>query len=234
MLKACDMTIAKLTLGGTPKIVLSVKDDLWLSQRNKNRLFDLVEFRIDLVSSLALKAILQTAVPTILTIRSKKEGGNWTDSEPHRLLLYQDLIPHFSAVDIELSSNTILDNVVENAHDEGKKVIVSYHNFDKTPKVSELYKILKKAKKTGADIVKVAAFAKNHQDIQTLARFTVENADQHIVTIAMGELGKLSRLFFPALGSLLIYASLSAKDKTAPGQMDCKELSRLVKKFYPI
>ncbi len=234
------MMIKKLTLGGTPKIVLSVKDNAWLAQTNRPRLFDLVEFRIDLVSSLELKSLLRTTIPTILTIRSKEEGGGWNDSELNRLSLYKKFIPHVSAVDIELSSKSILDNVIENAHDEKKggrplrKVIVSYHNFDKTPSGVELDKILKRAKAAGADIVKVATFAKDHKDIQKLARFTVENANQNIVTIAMGEVGALSRLFFPALGSLLIYAPLSSKDKTAPGQIDCKELSALVKRFYPM
>ncbi len=227
------MMIEKLTLGTTPKIVLSVKDNAWLAQKNKPRLFDLVEFRMDLVSPRAPKLLLQTAVPTILTIRSKKEGGSFQGSERNRLSLYQALIPHVSAVDIELSSKTILGDVIENAHDEKKTVIVSYHNFDKTPNVLALDQLLKRAKSAGADIVKVAVFAKDHKDIQKLARFTVENANQNIVTIAMGEIGALSRLFFPALGSLLIYAPLSAKDKTAPGQMDCKALSLLVKRFYP-
>ena len=227
------MMIGKLTLGTAPKIVLSVKDNAWLAKKNKPRLFDLVEFRFDLVSSLAPKPLLQTTVPTILTIRSKKEGGSFQGSERERLLLYQELIPHVSAVDIELSSKTILGDVIENAHDAKKKVIVSYHNFDKTPNALALDKLLKRAKSAGADIVKVAVFAKDHKDIQKLARFTVENANQNIVTIAMGEVGALSRLFFPALGSLLIYAPLSAKDKTAPGQIDCKGLSLLVKRFYP-
>ena len=225
--------IEKLILGGAPKIVLSVKDNAWLAQKNKRCLFDWVEFRIDLVASRALKSLFQTTIPTILTIRSKKEGGGWGDSEYNRLSLYKELIPHVSVVDIELSSKTILGDVVENAHHDKKSVIVSYHNFDKTPPLSELDKILKRAKSAGADIVKVATFAKDHQDIQKLARFTVENANQNIVTIAMGEIGAISRLFFPALGSLLIYAPLSSKDKTAPGQIGCKELSLLVKRFYP-
>ena len=235
------MMLEKLTLGETPKIVLSVRDNDQIVRTSRPRrarcprLFDLVELRVDLFTSLESDALLRMAIPTILTARSKKEGGGFQGSELKRLSLYQKMIPLVSTVDIELSAKTILGDVIDNAHDQKKKVIVSYHDFDKTPSVIKLEKILKKAKASGADIVKVATFAKDHRDIQRLAQFTVANANQNIVTIAMGEIGALSRLFFPALGSLLIYGSFSSKDKdkTGPGQIDCKELSRLIKRFYP-
>jgi len=230
------MMIENLTLSGTPKIVLSVKDHAWAVQTNGEQWFDLVEFRIDLFASIDIHpfvggAGLMNQTPTILTIRSKREGGGFQGSESKRLLLFKKIMPHVSAVDIELSSDAILGDVVSNAHDAKKKVIISFHDFNKTPSLVALNRVLKGAKVAGADIVKVAAFAKDHKDIQKLARFTVEHADQHIVTIAMGEVGALSRLFFPALGSLLTYTFYG--DKTAPGQIDCQELSRLVKRFYP-
>jgi len=225
------MMIEKLKLEGRPKIVLSVKNNKVIGPR----LFDLVEFRVDLFASHDVDSFVQgkrlmNQTPTILTVRSKQEGGGWKGSESKRLLLYKKMIPNVSGVDIELSSKTILGDVIEDTQGQKKKVIVSYHNFDKTPSVTELEKILKKAKAAGADIVKIATFAKDVRDIQKLARFTVENANQNIVTIAMGEIGALSRLFFPALGSLLTYTSFG--DKTAPGQIDCRELSRLMKRFY--
>jgi len=228
------MILENMILEKTPKIVLSVKDNSWLG---KTRLFDLVEFRADLFASLEYDSLLClaasfTATPTIFTVRSKQEGGGFLGSESKRLSLFKKMMPHnISAVDIELSAKTILPDLIDNAHEQEKTVIVSFHNFDKTPSNMELEKILRRAKAAGADIVKIATFAKDHQDIQRLAQFTVANASQNIVTIAMGEIGSLSRLFFPALGSLLTYTTYG--DKTAPGQIDCRELSRLIKRFYP-
>ena len=233
------MILGKLALIVTPKIVFSVKDTDFLSRKIRPRLFDILEFRADLFPSDDLNSNLSMIhdplsiahYPTIFTVRSKQEGGGWNRSELKRFALFQKMIPHVSAVDIELSAKTILTDVIDSAHDQKKKVIVSYHDFDKTPSAKELEKVLKSAKAVDADIVKVATFAKDYRDIQRLARFTVANASQNIVTIAMGEIGALSRLFFPALGSLLTYASFGGK--IAPGQIDCKELSRLIKRFYP-
>ncbi len=232
--------IEKLKLDGTPKIVLSVKDTTFLARTMRPRLFDLVEWRADLsvpsdLNSFLCFAAAYTTTPTIFTVRSKHEGGGFQGSESKRLSLFKKMMPHISAVDIELSSETILGDVIESAHDDKKKVIVSYHHFDNTPSLIELNKILKRAKTAGADIVKIATLAKDVRDVRRLAQFTVANADLNtdpsIVTIAMGEIGALSRLFFPALGSLLTYTSYG--DKTAPGQIDCRTLSRLVKRFYP-
>ncbi|HEY5595278.1 MAG TPA: type I 3-dehydroquinate dehydratase, partial [Nitrospiria bacterium] len=59
----------------------------------------------------------------------------------------------------------------------------------------------------------------------------IANATKDIIVIAMGVEGALSRVFFPALGSLLTYAYLG--QPTAPGQLGYKELFELLKKFYP-
>jgi 3-dehydroquinate dehydratase-1 len=47
----------------------------------------------------------------------------------------------------------------------------------------------------------------------------------------MGEAGTLSRVFFPAAGSLLTYGHVGRP--TAPGQLGRAELSALVRRFYP-
>jgi 3-dehydroquinate dehydratase-1 len=229
------MMMRDWVFGGTPKIVLSLNDAILPMKKKSPRLFDIVEMRVDLFS-ISDDALLSFAdslscYPTIATIRSKCEGGDFRFSERKRFALFQKIIPHVSAVDIELSSKTILSDVIQSARNQKKIVMVSYHNFNKTPPRVELDRIFNQAKSAGADMVKVAAFANGDQDIQRLARFTIEHAGQNIVTIAMGEKGEISRLFFPALGSLFTYGYLG--EPTAPGQMDCRELSRLMRRFYP-
>jgi 3-dehydroquinate dehydratase-1 len=168
---------------------------------------------------------------TIATIRLKSEGGIWNLPEPERLSLFKKIIPEVNAVDIELSAETILADVVQAAHAAKKIAIISYHNFDGTPTLNELNGILDEAKSFGADMVKIAALATKREDIQVLAGFTIANAKKNVVTIAMGSDGALSRVFFPALGSLLTYAYLD--QPTAPGQLGYIELLALLRKFYP-
>jgi len=221
--------------GRTPKIVLSIDDSASSILLRKDCLFDIIELRIDLFSSFAIDHILSVVelfrfYPIIATIRSKKEGGNFTGEEQERLFIFKKIIPYIDAVDIELSSTKILQDVVHAARKEKKKVIISHHNFKKTPSIRSLNNILKKGFASKADIVKIAVFAKNNNDLQQLTRFTLMNKDKKIVILAMGEIGAISRLFFPAIGSALTYAHFGKP--TAPGQIDCATMARLIKMFY--
>lgn len=241
MRKLNEPTMIKLgsiKLDGTPRIVLSLNDatppDLIQEARQSG--LDLVELRIDQYSSFDGTHILREVgrfkdCSTIATIRTKAEGGAWNLPEPERLALFKKIIPEVNAVDIELSAETILPDVIQSAHAARKIVLISYHNFDGTPTFNELNGIMDEAKSFGADIVKIAGRATRPEDIQTLAGFTIANAMKNIVVIAMGPEGALSRVFFPALGSLLTYAYLD--QPTAPGQLGYRELFELLKKFYP-
>jgi len=167
---------------------------------------------------------------TIATIRSRKEGGACALLDQKRLALFKEIIPHVTAVDVELSSQIILLDVIREAHQHKKQVIVSCHEFDTTLARMELDRILMRAKDAGADIVKIAMMANNYEDFLRLADFTSDNADKKIATISMGRIGALSRVLFPSLGSCLTYAH--AGQSTAPGQMSYSELADLLNRFY--
>ena len=62
------------------------------------------------------------------------------------------------AVDIELES-PVLSEVVKTARKNKKIIIVSWHNLKMTPKDKILKDILNKAKRSGANIIKIAAKA---------------------------------------------------------------------------
>ncbi|MBI3307659.1 MAG: type I 3-dehydroquinate dehydratase [Candidatus Omnitrophica bacterium] len=231
------LKIGKLVLGVTPRIAVPFKDHAAgrILRQAKRAGLDIAELRIDHYSSFESRHVLKEIskfrqFPTIATIRSKREGGKWNLSEAARLELFRGVSGKVDALDIELSSKQILSKVIKLARKAKITVIVSYHNFDKTPGLKTLSRIAKKAKTAGADIVKIAALAKRQKDVQTLAKFTVENAPLNLITIAMGPHGRLSRVFFPALGSLITYAHLGKK--TASGQLSYGETSGFLKTFY--
>ena len=195
-----------------------------IRQAKKNGM-DVAELRIDLYSSHKKDRVLHEikkfkALPIIATIRSKKEGGQWSGSERERLELFKSVLPHVGAVDIELGSKSILKEVVREAHRLKKTAIISYHNFKKTPDPRFLVKILKEAKAAGADVVKIAVMARSKKDLRTMADFTASHAEERIITLSMGREGALSRILFPLLGSLMTFAHVGRP--TAPGQWDLK------------
>ena len=99
---------------------------------------DVAELRIDRFADTSTTHVVETvrsfgALHTLATIRSRQEGGTWTRPDTERLNLFSAVIPWVDGVDIELSSVDIRTDVIDDAHRNGKLVIVSYHNFEATP-----------------------------------------------------------------------------------------------------
>jgi 3-dehydroquinate dehydratase I len=199
---------------------------------------DLAEFRIDLFRSREethVKSIISryAGLATVATIRSENEGGgSWGGSDDDRLRLFRLLATEVDALDIELNSRPIVDDVVRAAHENGKLAILSYHDFQRTPDLSELNTLLVSANAAGADIFKIASYVQSDKDLQILAEFTIQNGSRNqLVTIGLGPQGMMSRIFFPALGSRITFSS--AGETTGAGQMETFHTFELMRTFYP-
>ena len=232
------MKLGDLTLNGIPRVAVCVRDNLSaeIIKDIRDLGVDIVEIRIDQYASFEKKYVLKEVtkfknLPLIATIRSDKEGGEWKLPEEKRLVLFKAVLPYVNAIDIELCSKSILKEVVSAAHKLKKLVIISYHNFDKTPRIDKLNAVTKEAKKFGADIVKIAAWVSSDIDIQLLANYTIQNSSKNIIAIGMGPAGAPSRILFPSLGSLITYASVGRS--TAPGQFEYRKTLRLLRTLCP-
>ncbi|MSR77215.1 MAG: type I 3-dehydroquinate dehydratase [Candidatus Omnitrophica bacterium] len=230
--------LASLRLGGIPRVAVSLKDRIPPHAIDDAKRFgvDIIELRIDQYASFEKKYVLQEVkknkgFPKIATIRSRREGGRWNQSEETRLVLFQAVMPYVDAVDIELSSKEIMSQVIQEARKKNKLVIVSHHDFDRTPEDKKLKQILNQAKKLGADIVKIAALVLKREDTRRLASFTIMNAHKNLISIGMGTYGASTRVLFPGLGSLITYASIG--EPTAPGQLDYRTTVEFLRKLYP-
>ena len=199
--------IGSITLNDIPMVAVTVSD----RERNKSiesRNIDIVEIRLDQFNQLDAKHIRDNIIsrrelnlPLILTIRSRKEGGEKDIPDRHKLKLFKDSISLVDAVDIELKS-PIVSRVIDIARKNKKTIIISWHDFKSTPDNKILANILNKAKEKGADIVKIAAKANKTEDVNGLMKFTQKNKSKNIITIALGSIGAISRLSFPMAGSL--------------------------------
>ncbi|MFI9009737.1 type I 3-dehydroquinate dehydratase [Actinosynnema sp. NPDC053489] len=197
---------------------------------------DVAELRIDRFSRTDVDHVLGqvrafAGLPVLATVRSAAEGGGWQGGEAARLELFRQVAPLVDAVDVELSSQEVLADVVAAAHANDALAIVSYHNFDRTPEIGELRATARAAKEAGADVVKISTMATASADLRVLASLLVDSEDTEMVVIAMGEIGTASRIFFPALGSRLTYTFIGHEPTS--GQLDFAETSRLVRKFHP-
>jgi 3-dehydroquinate dehydratase-1 len=214
--------IGKLTLNRS--IVAAIGDMPAESAEKAKKLgADILELRIDLLkvdARTALYDIRKTGLPVIITNRMKQEGGAWQESEEERINTLISLLPKADAVDIELCARE-REMVVKKARDTGKTVIISTHDFQKTPDSDAMMKIIRDSIEAGADIAKLAVMPTSLEDILRLLEVTL-HSDGDVCVMAMGEMGKHSRVIAPLYGSLMTYGYVGKA--TAPGQLKVDEL----------
>lgn len=108
------------------------------------------------------------------------------------------------------------------------KIIMSYHNYDRTPSQSELLKILKKMKAKKADVFKFATYAQNMVDSISMLNFlsTLNKSGERAICICMGPFGKITRMVNQLFGGFCMYFAQNSKTKTAEGQVTLKEFNK--------
>jgi 3-dehydroquinate dehydratase I len=190
---------------------------------------DLCELRIDLLyraSADLEESAGEVPCPKIATVRDPEEGGANGLSEQTRLELYQRWLPWCDLIDVELRNLNRFSGLIEEAESSGKGVIVSFHDFEKTPSLGEFQEILDRSRLKKTQIFKVASKVAQWSEVETLIQLLQQNPESRIAAMGMGEFGKLSRLVLARLGSHLVYGSVG--EAVVPGQWPVKELARLL------
>lgn len=221
-------------------VAVILEKPLETSKKAAEKGADILEIRLDLLGIRGLKRAAETirkiksetGLPVLITNRSGAEGGKWEGKEEDRIGLLTGLLSLRNgpdAIDIELSaSKKERDEVIKAAKDHGKTIIVSFHNFLKTPSFQDMSTALEEMFLAGADIAKLAVMPQSMEDTLNLLRVTLDfkNAGKSVCTIAMGSQGKHTRVVAPLYGSVLTYASIESDAASAPGQLPVDELKK--------
>ncbi len=213
-------------------IVETTVEKALVAIKEANRWADLIELRADFLKRVKLALLLENRQkPFIVTHRRKEEGGKYKGRERKRLSVLQEAIDlGADYIDVELASErSSLQGFIRNK--EGTQVILSFHDFRRTPSVKELQRLFGQMVRLGADVIKIVSFAGSWEDnLSILSLIPFAKARRRkIVAFCMGEKGKISRLFSPFLGAAWTYASLSRGKASAPGQLTVKEMKEIWK-----
>ena len=175
-----------------------------------------------------LKKLAGCGVGVIYTFRAAAEGGVCDVCDADRLAAISRCVTAGAAdyIDVELDSAPDFFQAVRNIlSDSNCKLLLSHHNFERTYAMEETVEILRRMEAAGAEVLKLAMTPKNREDLRREIT-AVQNyslaCDKPIVMIAMGDLGKITRLIPDILGGSLSYAS--GRTGTAPGQMTVAEI----------
>jgi len=188
-----------------------------------------------------VKEILEkgTDWPIIGTIRRYEDGGRWPEyegSEKQRLETMEAISNYVDAIDIELRSNPIYEDLFELAGSEDLATIVSDHEIDGTPDEDEIYRRIDGLKRSEADIAKIAYKTDSVSDMSRLFNalnewVDGEEFDKPLAVIPMGEAGMAGRAFFPLFGSCLTYGCVEDGYGTALGQRPVRTLEEEIEEY---
>jgi 3-dehydroquinate dehydratase-1 len=193
---------------------------------------DAVEFRMDLADD-PVEALesYDGELPILATNRAEWEGGEAADAGRLEALGEAAALDRVEAIDLELDSirSEAGQRVAETARENDAAVVVSVHDFERTPASADLRNVLEEATSFG-DVGKLAVTAQSREDVLVLLAATQEfdARGERVATMAMGEAGRHSRAVAPLYGSRIGYAPVDPEDATAPGQYDLATLRDLV------
>lgn len=193
---------------------------------------DFVEVRIDYMRWIGNLSdiVCSTKNPLIATFRPRRQGGLFEGRDAERIKFLKKAVDAgFSYVDLELDTDG-LGEAVEEFKKTGVKLIISHHEFNRTPTILELKWLLSKELSYEPDVCKLITYANSLEDNLTCLTFLSGfSRALKLVCFAMGRLGLISRVLSPIYGGFFTFASLKKSLETAPGQPTVEELRGVIK-----
>ncbi len=159
----------------------------------------------------------------VFTLRPKNQGGKFSGTEKERvsiLKLMAEYNPHFIDIEFSASQNRDLLSYVRKTK---TPILVSWHDFNRTPSIKELLKKYQSMKKI-SNHTKIVTTARSIKDTATILSL-YRNQNFGLIAFAMGEFGRISRILCLHLGSPYTYVSLGKP--VAPGQFSLDEIKSL-------
>lgn len=160
----------------------------------------------------------------LATCRRHQNHGRFNGSIEEQVRILNEAVRAGArAVDVEIES-------AESTHADlrelqsSAQLIVSYHNFEGTPALDPVVRRMMKVPASAYKIVTTARKPSDNQRVLALAR-TYPKVP--FILLAMTEVGFPTRVLSPSAGGVYTYASPSAAEGTAAGQVAARQLRQL-------
>ena len=185
------ITIGNAALdNGMPKICVpivgrTVEELIQECRYLQDKPYDVVELRIDFLADVTSLPAVGEALAAVrrelpnsaflFTFRTKEEGGETAVPEAYyfELIQYAVASGKVDAVDVEYFRNQdSIRQTLAVAKEHGVTVVMSNHDFEKTPSFDEITGRLIGMKQLGADVAKLACMPNSAKDVLTLLSAT--------------------------------------------------------------
>ena len=190
---------------------------------------DFAEIRFDFLKPSdipdALELVKRQLQRCVCTLRPKTQGGKFSGSENERksiLKLIAEYNPYL--LDVEFETLRKDKKFVKSMKTSKTKILVSWHDFKKTPNLISLKKTLRKMTKL-SDFVKIVTMAKTVNDATKILSLYSNISKTKLIAFSMGEEAKFTRILCLHMGSPFTYVSL--EKAIAPGQFSLDEIKSM-------
>ena len=184
------------------------------------------EIRLDFVNPSEIPNVLQNIKEKIsrcvCTLRPKNEGGKFSGKENERISILK-LISEYNPFLLDVEFNTLKKDqkLRQYLKKSNTDILVSWHDFKKTPSMDRLNSRLTEMKKL-SNFVKIVTVAKSVSDTSRILSLYNRSSKIKLIAFAMGEQAKFSRILCLHLGSPYTYVSLGKA--IAPGQFSLDDM----------
>ncbi len=190
---------------------------------------DFVEVRFDFLKieqiPESLELIKKNMTRIVCTLRPKTEGGEFSGNEKERIAILK-LIAEYNPFLLDVEFNTLKKNLglTKYLKSTKTKLLVSWHDFKKTPNSAELKKRIDQMSKFSNNI-KIVSTANSTDDATRMLELYNKKGKNNLISFAMGDMGRISRILCLYLGSPYTYVSLGKA--VAPGQFSVDEVKKI-------
>ncbi|MBT5200928.1 MAG: type I 3-dehydroquinate dehydratase [Thaumarchaeota archaeon] len=216
----------KTCISVAEKTPQKVKQTLKIALKKSNY----VEVRFDFLKieqiPETLEMIKKDLSKIVCTLRPKTEGGKFTGNEKERIAILK-LIAEYTPFLLDVEFNTLKKNVQLRKYLKSTKtkLLVSWHDFKKTPNSTQLKNKINQMSKFSTN-VKIVSTAKTTNDSTRMLELYSKKGKMNLISFAMGDFGRVSRILCLYLGSPYTYVSLGKA--VAPGQFSVDEVNNII------
>lgn len=185
------------------------------------KLFDMAEIRLDLcnLNSYQIKKVFSIHKNLLATFRK-----NINNTEHQRFVsLKNAILSGAKWIDIDYRTETkqFIEKFITIAKDQKVNIILSYHDFEKTPSEEFIHKIYTKIKNLSPTLIKLVFYSNSDNDNEIVLNLYSKYKD--ILAFNMGDRGKRTRIECIRRGAPFTFVK-SEMEQTAEGQMTLKEI----------
>lgn len=209
--------------------IIELRADMWMRQVKVGEA-EYIENVLRIVEQIETNV---AGIPMLFTWRTLAEGGETPLHSENYTNLLQAIVNQnlVQAMDVELFAYTEnIGSIMKQAHQQGIQTVMSYHNFQSTPKLEVLHGYAERMISAGAAVIKFALMPTTSDDVLSVLQFTKELTQRYPqlprITMSMGQLGQMTRTCGNVFGNCLTFGTLG--QASAPGQVKVSVLKALL------